>query len=476
MSFASLQFPFFFAACLLGWYLFPRRARIGWLLVSSCVFYMAFIPSYILILFFLVGVDYTAGLLIEPAQGHRRKVLLWLSLIANLGILATFKYTNFALQNLDDVAHHYGMGALSWRFPLILPIGLSFHTFQSMAYTIEVYFGRKAAERNLPRYALYVLFWPQMVAGPIERPQGLLAQLEENRDATWAGAVSGLELMAWGFFKKLVIADRIAVAVDSAYADPFHASGWQLAFGSFLFAFQIYGDFSGYTDIARGAARIMGLDLCLNFDHPYTSRSPGEFWRRWHISLSSWFRDYVYIPLGGSRRGTLRLVVALGAAFLLSGLWHGAAWTFVVWGALHGLYVVVQRLVGPKLETRAWWKKWNASRPGGIAAVILTFLLVDFAWIFFRAPDLPVAFHACAAYLAPGSWESLGDALRDADLRLALLMVAVLEGLQFAHRRGATAWLSVKPFWLRWIAVWILLLSIVVLGKFGHEQFLYFQF
>lgn len=476
MSFASLQFPFFFAACLLGWFLFPRRARLGWLLLSSCVFYMAFIPSYILILFFLVGVDYAAGILIEPAQGRRRKVLLWLSIAANLGILAAFKYTNFALQNLDAIAHHFGMGAVVWRFPLVLPIGLSFHTFQSMAYTIEVYFGRKAAERNLPRYALYVLFWPQMVAGPIERPQGLLAQLEQNRGSTWGGAVSGLELMAWGFFKKLVVADRIAVAVDSAYAAPFHASGWQLALGSFLFAFQIYGDFSGYTDIARGAARVMGLELCLNFDHPYTSRSPGEFWRRWHISLSSWFRDYVYIPIGGSRRGTTRLVVGLAAAFLLSGLWHGAAWTFVAWGALHGLYVIVQRLAGRALDKQAWWIRWTASRPGRIAAVVVTFLLVDFAWIFFRSPDLRIAFHACAAYLAPGSWASLGEALRDADLRLALVLVAILETLQFAHRRGATAWLSGKPFWLRWIAIWILLLSIVALGKFGHEQFLYFQF
>jgi D-alanyl-lipoteichoic acid acyltransferase DltB (MBOAT superfamily) len=476
MSFVSLQFPFFFAACLLGLFVLPRRARIGWLLLSSCVFYMAFIPSYIFILFFLVGVDYAAGILIEPAVGRRRKALLWLSLLANLGILSTFKYTNFALQNLDVVARHLGMGVVAWRFPLVLPIGLSFHTFQSMAYTIEVYFGRRTAERNLPRYALYVLFWPQMVAGPIERPQGLLAQIGENRTCTWPRAISGLELMAWGFFKKLVIADRIAVAVDAAYADPFHRSGWQLALGSFLFAFQIYGDFSGYTDIARGAARVMGYDLCLNFDQPYISRSPGEFWRRWHISLSTWFRDYVYIPIGGNRRGTTRLVVGLGAAFLLSGLWHGAAWTFVIWGALHGAYVIVQKLAEPSFQRRSWWKNWTASRAGGIAAVVVTFLLVDFAWIFFRSPDLAVAVHACAAYVAPGSWVSLGDALRDADLRMALLLVALLETLQWAHRHGATSWLSEKPFWLRWIGIWALLLSIVLLGKFGHEQFLYFQF
>jgi len=476
MSFASLQFPFFFAACLLGLFVLPRRARIGWLLLSSCVFYMAFIPSYIFILFFLVGVDYAAGILIEPAVGRRRKLLLWLSIAANLGILATFKYTNFALQNLDILARHFGMGVVAWRFPLVLPIGLSFHTFQSMAYTIEVYFGRRTAERNLPRYALYVLFWPQMVAGPIERPQGLLAQIGQNPGSSWPRAISGLEFMAWGFFKKLVIADRIAVAVDAAFADPFHRSGWRLALGSFLFAFQIYGDFSGYTDIARGAARVMGFDLCRNFDHPYTSRSPGEFWRRWHISLSTWFRDYVYIPIGGNRRGTTRLVLGLAAAFLLSGLWHGAAWTFVIWGALHGIYVIAQKLAEPAFGRLPWWKTWTSSRAGGIAAVAFTFLLVDFAWIFFRSPDLAVAMHVCAAYIAPGSWASLGESLRDPDVRLALLLVAVLEALQLAHRRGATAWLSGKPFWLRWIATWALLLSIVLLGKFGHEQFLYFQF
>jgi len=476
MSFASLQFPFFFAACLLGLFLLPRRARIGWLLLSSCVFYMAFIPSYIFILLFLVSVDYAAGILIEPAVGRRRKALLWLSLVANLGILSTFKYTNFALQNLDILARHFGMGAVAWRFPLVLPIGLSFHTFQSMAYTIEVYLRRRSAERNLPRYALYVLFWPQMVAGPIERPQGLLAQIGENRTCTWPKAISGLELMAWGFFKKLVIADRIAVAVDAAYADPFRHSGWQLALGSFLFAFQIYGDFSGYTDIARGAARVMGYDLCRNFDHPYISRSPGEFWRRWHISLSTWFRDYVYIPIGGSRRGRTRLIVGLIATFLLSGLWHGAAWTFVIWGALHGAYVIVQKLAEPALGRQAWWTRWTESRMGKFAAVVLTFLLVDFAWIFFRSPDLAVAIHACAAYVSPGPWSSLGDVLRDADVRMALLLVALLEALQLAHRRGATAWLSENPFWLRWIAIWTLLLTIVLLGKFGHEQFLYFQF
>lgn len=476
MSFASLQFPVFFLACLLGLMVLPSKARTIWLLVASCVFYMAFIPSYILILFFLIAVDYSAGILIEPAQGASRKRRLWISLLANLAILGSFKYTNFALSNVDALAREFGLGQIAWKFPWVLPIGLSFHTFQSMAYTLEVYFGRRRAERNIPRYALYVLFWPQMVAGPIERPQGLLDQLVKPVGITWSGFVSGLELMAWGFFKKLVVADRLAVVVDSAWTDPVANAGWKLAFASFLFAFQIYGDFSGYTDIARGAARIMGYELCLNFDHPYKSRSPGEFWRRWHISLSSWFRDYVYIPIGGNRHGLGRMVFGLAAAFVLSGLWHGAAWTFVIWGALHGLFVVVQRLVEPKLKGRASWERWIGSKAGGVVAVIGTFLLVDFAWIFFRAPDLSKAWIAVKSFVAPGGYAGLGQALADADLRFALLMVVVLELLQWAHRNGATRWLSAKPFWTRWIAIWGLLLSIVLLGKFGHEQFLYFQF
>lgn len=476
MSFASLQFPVFFLVCLLGLMALPGKARTFWLLLASCVFYMAFIPSYILILFFLIAVDYSAGIWIQGAQGAKRKRALWVSIVANLAILGSFKYTNFALANVDALAREFGLGQIAWTFPWVLPIGLSFHTFQSMAYTLEVYFGRRQAERNLPRYALYVLFWPQMVAGPIERPQGLLDQLIKPVQITWAGFVSGLELMAWGFFKKLVVADRLAVVVDSAWADPVANAGWKLAFASFLFAFQIYGDFSGYTDIARGAARIMGYDLCLNFDHPYKSRSPGEFWRRWHVSLSGWFRDYVYIPIGGNRRGIARMILGLGVAFVLSGLWHGAAWTFVIWGALHGLFVVVQRLLEPKLKGRAGWERWIGSKAGGVFAVVGTFLLVDFAWIFFRAPDLSQAWIAVKSFVAPGGFETLGQALADGDLRFALLMVVILELLQWRHRHGATAKLATKPVGVRWIAFLALLLSIVLLGKFGHEQFLYFQF
>lgn len=303
MSFVSFQFPIFFLVVSLVLGLFPKHRRWAWLVAASCWFYMAFIPAYILILFAVIAVDYVAGLLIAPAVGRRRTLLLAASLVTNIGLLAVFKYLDFALANINDVFAAFGMGGIAWTFPLALPIGLSFHTFQSMAYTIEVYQGKQPVERHLGIYSLYVLFYPQMVAGPIERPQNILPQLHRGIASTSSDWREGLQLMAWGFFKKIVVADRLAEYVDAAYRTPTNDPGATLI-ATYFFAFQIYCDFSGYTDIARGAARTMGIRFMLNFDHPYCSRSLGEFWRRWHISLSTWFRDYLFIPLGGSRGGS----------------------------------------------------------------------------------------------------------------------------------------------------------------------------
>lgn len=339
MSFVSFQFPIFFLVVSLVLAILPQRGRWAWLIGASCWFYMAFIPAYILILFAVIAVDYVAGLLIEPARGRRRKLLLVASLLANVGFLSIFKYLDFGLANLNELCASLGLGGIAWTFPLALPIGLSFHTFQSMAYTIEVYQGRHPAERHLGMYALYVLFYPQMVAGPIERPQNILPQLHRGIASNASDWTSGLQLMAWGFFKKVVIADRLAEYVDFAYASPSRSPAATLI-ATYFFAFQIYCDFSGYTDIARGAARTMGIRFMLNFDHPYCSRSLGEFWRRWHISLSTWFRDYIFIPLGGSRSGVWRTCGNLMVVFLVSGLWHGAAWTFLIWGGIHGFFVV----------------------------------------------------------------------------------------------------------------------------------------
>jgi len=335
--FNSLHFALFFPVVTTLYFLLPHRHRLWMLLLASCYFYMALVPKYILILFFLIAVDYTAGLLIERAPPEKRRLYLLCSLLANVLVLSIFKYFNFINANVGGVIEALGG---RWSLPnlnIILPIGLSFHTFQSISYVIEVYRGRQKAERNLGKYALYVLFYPQLVAGPIERPQNLLHQFDEPHRFDYARVTDGLKLMVWGLFKKVVIADRLAVAVDLVYNNPTSYSGWPLVVATYFFAIQIYCDFSGYTDMARGAAQVMGFRMMENFRAPYLATSIGEFWRRWHISLSSWFRDYVYIPMGGNQVPRWRWYANLMAVFLLSGLWHGASWTFVIWGGLHGL-------------------------------------------------------------------------------------------------------------------------------------------
>ena len=277
--------------------------RIYWLLLASCYFYMAFIPYYIIILFVVILIDYSAGIKIEKCIGRARRSWLIASLMANIGLLAMFKYYNFFNSNIEQIAT-----LLNWNYGipylrLILPIGLSFHTFQSMSYTIEVYKGNYKAEKNLAIYALYVLFYPQLVAGPIERPQNLLPQFRENHRFDYQNVRTGLMMMLWGLFKKIVIADRLSIYVNQVYSNPDKYHGWAVLVAIFFFAFQIYCDFSGYSDIAIGAARVMGIRLMTNFDYPYSAKSISEFWHRWHISLSTWFRDYFYISLGGNRVG-----------------------------------------------------------------------------------------------------------------------------------------------------------------------------
>lgn len=477
MSFVSLQFPIFFLIVCLVLGLLPKKARWAWLVAASCWFYMAFIPAYILILFVLIAVDYTAGIWIERSEGKKRKWILIGSLIANVGMLATFKYLNFALENMNELFHVAGLGELAWRFPLVLPIGLSFHTFQSMAYTIEVYKGRQKAERHLGIYSLYVLFFPQMVAGPIERPQNLLLHLKEPTGFTWIGLVDGMKLASWGFFKKVLVADRLAVYVDSVFSAPSAHSGWEVLLASWFFAFQIYCDFSGYTDIARGVSRVMGIRLMLNFNHPYVSRSPAEFWHRWHISLSSWFRDYLYFPLGGSRTGLVRTCRNLLVVFVVSGLWHGAAWTFLAWGGLHGLFMVVQRLLDESKAYKAVATKIGSFAWGRVLQILFTFQFVTLAWIFFRAKDMTDAMGALGKIASLGAWSELGAAFADPAARSGVLVLAFLLVLEWAHRRWHMPTLiAAKPWWVRWILWYGLLACVLVFGRFGNEQFLYFQF
>lgn len=484
MLFNSLEFAVFFPIVTLLYFVLPQRLRVPLLLVASCVFYMAFVPKYILILLFVIIVDYTAGILIDASQGRRRKLMLLTSLCANISILAFFKYYNFLNANVAALFESVGWGYAIPSLNIILPIGLSFHTFQSMSYTIEVYRGRQAAERSLPIFALYVLFYPQLVAGPIERPQNLLHQFKEYHRFSFANFVQGAQLMATGLFKKIVIADRAAMVVNSVYANPEAHSGPQLLVATLLFSVQIYADFAGYTEIARGAAKIMGIDLMVNFNAPYLATNISDFWRRWHISLSTWFRDYVYVPLGGNRVSESRMCFNLAVVFVVSGLWHGANWTFVIWGALHAAYMVIYVITGgwrrriAESANGAWLIVWRG------ASWVLTVSLVSFAWIFFRAATLSDALTVIERIATSVPIPASASLHPGLDPLQFGLLVGVIGGL-FALEsigKGRPVWsmVATQPRALRWsvyyafIMVFTTLLFLNPVG--GAQPFVYFQF
>jgi alginate O-acetyltransferase complex protein AlgI len=485
MLFNSIDFLIFFPLVTAVYFATPYAWRWLPLLLASCWFYMAFVPVYILILFFTIGVDYIAGIAIEDAADPRRKRLfLWLSIGANVGVLAFFKYFNFLNANLDALAEF-----LHWNYPIeplgiLLPIGLSFHTFQSLSYTVEVYRGHFKAERHPGVFALYVMFYPQLVAGPIERPQNVLPQFHAHHDFDYREATEGMKLMAWGFFKKVVIADRVALLVNHVYADPQLYTGLPLMVATVAFAYQIYCDFSGYSDIALGSARVMGIRLMRNFDSPYSSASISEFWRRWHISLSTWFRDYLYIPLGGNRVSTWKWQRNLLVTFLVSGLWHGANWTFVCWGAAHGIYLVAAIWTEAPRERLA--AATGLARLPGLRhalQVATTFALVCIAWVFFRAIDVGDAFYIITHMFQGLSFsaESLAGLL---DLGLdgfqwivALVAIAILEFVQWLERSGKLdPGLSAQPTYVRWAAYYALVVGTLFFGSFTQAEFIYFQF
>ncbi len=476
MLFNSFEFFLFFPIVTALFFILPRAWRWPLLLAASCVFYMFFIPKYILILFLTITVDFTAALLIEgtPA-GRRRRLYLVSSLAVTVAILGLFKYFNFFNDNLAAIARlfHWNYGIASLR--IILPIGLSFHTFQSMSYVIEVYRGNQKAEHHYGIFALYVMFYPQLVAGPIERPQNLLHQFREPHAFDYDRVTGGLKRMAFGLFKKVVIADQLASLVDQVYNHPHDYSGFPLIFATICFAYQIYCDFSGYSDIALGAAQVMGFRLMENFDRPYASRSVAEFWRRWHISLMSWFRDYIYIPLGGSRVATARRYANLLVTFLISGLWHGANWTFVVWGALNGVYLILSSAtadVRKSLVGRIGLQ--DRPRLYRTLQVAGTFLLVCFAWIFFRANSL-----SDALYIVSHLFVDLTGASRRGRFAFdgfILLFILFMEYVQYVHRSGGMQNLfGGRPLLVRWSLYYALVLSIVIFGTY-EQRFIYFQF
>jgi D-alanyl-lipoteichoic acid acyltransferase DltB (MBOAT superfamily) len=435
---------------------------------------MAFVPVYILILGFTIVVDYFAGIWLEEAQGKKRKLLLTLSLIANIGVLAIFKYYNFINDNLTTLLHGAGFENPIPYLSILLPIGLSFHTFQAMSYTIEVYRGHQKAERHFGIYALYVMFYPQLVAGPIERPQNLLYQFYEEHKFDFDRVSSGLKLIMWGFFKKLVVADRLAVYVDAVYNHPENHNGTTFVVATIFFAFQIYCDFSGYADIAIGSARVMGFKLMENFRRPYFSKSISEFWRKWHISLSTWFTDYLYISLGGNRVSVPRWYFNLFFVFLISGLWHGANWTYVVWGALNGIY-----LIAALIWKRGIFSKitFNSIFPPFIANacnMLATFLLVCYSWIFFRANNISDALyiskkiftdHGRLFYNNPNFLFSLAA--------IGMLLIAEAKKEYFNDK---ISFFYNNSIFVRYATYTALVLIILLMGVFDGSQFIYFQF
>lgn len=446
---------------------------------------MSFIPIYILILFFTIIIDYIAGILIENVSGHKRKIFLLISLFSNLSILGFFKYFNFFNNSVSGLAYLFGFTNPIPELNIILPIGLSFHTFQAMSYTIEVYFGRQKAERYFGIYSLYVMFYPQLVAGPIERPQNLLHQFYEKHNFDYQRVTDGLKLMAWGFFKKLVIADRLALFVNNIYTQPDAHSGGSFIVATIFFAYQIYCDFSGYSDIALGAAQVMGFKLMINFDRPYAAKSISEFWRRWHISLSQWFRDYVYIPLGGNRVSVMKVYRNLFITFLLSGLWHGASWTFVIWGALNGVYLIVGAATKTLRKSIVQYIKLDMYPVLNESfQVVITFGLTCLAWIFFRAESIFDAlliikkiFYSPWGTSWGGGMESIFCGRSKMDFFIAIISIITLEFVQlWAHGNDLIARVNALPTYIRWILYYLLIFSIILFGMLGASKFIYFQF
>ena len=437
---------------------------------------MAFVPVYILILAFTILIDYFAGIYIEKTEGRRRKLYLIFSLIANIGVLAFFKYYNFLDRNLSFLLHSFGLSNPIPYLDILLPIGLSFHTFQAMSYTIEVYRGHQKAERHFGIYSLYVMFYPQLVAGPIERPQNLLHQFREKYDFDYDRIVEGLKLMLWGFVKKLVIADRLAIYVNATYNNPEQHNGMTLLLATVFFAIQIYCDFSGYSDIAIGAAKVMGFKLMTNFNRPYFARNISEFWKRWHISLSTWFKDYLYISLGGNRVSVPRWYFNLMLVFIISGLWHGANWTYIIWGALNGFYLIFAIITyGLRKKITKFFGIDKLPKLNQSLQIITTFVLTCFAWIFFRANTITDAFHIIKKI------STFKGSIFIEDPSMIIYPVAAIFLLLFVelkqeYYKGDFSFLCNDSWVVRNLSYTALVVLILLFGVFDGGQFIYFQF
>ncbi|MCD2345557.1 MBOAT family O-acyltransferase [Clostridium guangxiense] len=492
LQFNSLEFLVFFFLVTTVYYIIPHKVRWIWILISSYYFYLQTShPKYIILLLGTTFISYLSGLLIEASDKKQsekvKKSVLIGSILCNIGFLFLFKYYDFfmdiAKQALASVHIYINMPKLG----LALPVGISFYTFEAVGYIIDVYRRKIKAEKNLAKYALFIAFFPQLLAGPIERAKHMLSQFEAKHSFNYEKVKSGLLLILWGLFQKLVVADRLSKLVDTVFSNPDTYKGFNVVIASIFFTFQIYCDFSGYSDMAIGVARVLGFELTRNFERPYFSKSVREFWRRWHITLCSWFKDYLYIPLGGNRCSKIKNYRNIMIVFIVSGLWHGAALNFIVWGTLHGVYQVVEKILEPlknkvvqklKINDQAIWYKCSQ--------VLITFILVDFAWIFFKANTLSTAvkliknmFYFNPWVFTDGSLYNLG--LTYKEFIISLLGIAVILAVNFLQRKNILyKELKDKNIAARWSVYLAIVVIIIIFGVYGPEynpqQFIYFQF
>lgn len=479
MLFNSLNFAIFLPIVfVLYWFATKRnfRAQNVLLLVASYFFYASWDWRFMFILISSTLLDYFTGIKIHEAYNQRnKKFWLWLSISINLGILGIFKYYDFFAESFAEALSSLGLNANIHTLNLILPVGISFYTFHGLSYVIDLYKDKIRPERDFVNYSLFVSFFPLLVAGPIERATHLLPQIQKPRAFDYARAVDGMRQILWGFFKKIVIADNCAIYVNQIFASSEDHTGSTLLIAAVLFAFQIYGDFSGYSDIALGTARLFGIELLRNFSFPYFSRDIAEFWRRWHISLSNWFRDYLYIPLGGSRGGKWQAVRNTIIIFLVSGFWHGANWTFIAWGAFHALLFLPLLLLQ---KNRQNTNDVAAGRwlPNGKEAlqILFTFFLVVIGWVFFRAKNISHAFE----YIGTIFSESLSTLptfeheLTKTSIFITLMLI--VEWFQRHKQHGLELSALKNPF-LKWSLYYILILIIFEFGA-NSKSFIYFQF
>lgn len=458
MLFHTWTFGLFFLVSFAGYLLLKRtRVRLPWLLAASYVFYGWWNPLYLILIVWSTSVDFLA--VRAMARSKRRVPWLAASILNNLGLLGFFKYGGFVVENLNHLLASFGVPYEIASPGFLLPVGISFYVFQSMSYTIDYYRGQIDEEPNFIRYATFVALFPQLVAGPIERARNLLPQLRRTPEITLEDFADGASLFIVGLFKKVALADYLALYVDQVYATPGQYGSAALLMATFAFGWQIYFDFSGYTDMARGVGRTLGIRFMLNFNNPYLATGLSDFWRRWHISLSTWFRDYVYIPLGGSRRGTLATYVNLWITMLVSGLWHGAAWNFVIWGALHAF--------GYSLTRHLEFSEFYRSRVPKWVKQAGTFVFVTFAWIFFRARSFDDA-RTIVTRIAHCYWDDPRFPL------LAVVLIFAVWGYQFLYESKARRILQWPT--ARIIVLAAMIVYLVMFAASSNQAFIYFQF